>query len=78
MYIKHVAKLEEVSKKGKFYLQIHFGGVKAFLLCKSYRLRIFLGGGTMQYFSFVYVPDIDAWELGIIELINNIVMLSHP
>ena len=32
----------------------------------------------MQYFSFVYVPDIDAWELGIIELINNIVMLSHP
>ena len=32
----------------------------------------------MQYFSFVHVPDIDAWELGIIELINNIVMLSHP
>ena len=30
----------------------------------------------MQYFSFVYVPDIDAWELGIIELINTITSIN--
>ena len=58
---------------GHFHTGRHGGGTH-----QSYRLRIFFGGGTMQYFSFVYVPDIDAWELGIIELMNNIFMLSHP
>ena len=30
----------------------------------------------MQYLSFVYVPDIDACEPGIIELIKNIALTS--